>query len=523
MPYRRLVAKSVWCRSKVAGTKLQTVEDRLNDTVSASMFDGASDLEKVKAAIAAVKATVGKKFAIIIPSDFDSSFNVPMLNLAANQGITILDMRPSKVVSDSNTPITSATVLGADVVITAATQARPCVITAAGHPLTAGQVKKITISGATGMTSLNGYFVATYVSPTQLSINIDTSGSAALTGAPIINAPTLIATGAAHGMVAGQITELAIGGAGLDAAWLYASNNFTLLEATYYSATEFLIYRPLGTAYVTGATIKWVPTAWRGAFGALQIYLEGRDAGGGYASEVSIAAKHNPGISLDSLSDGTAPGYPNSNRGTSIVVRKNGVGQWQLVSDPLFNGMDIWTFLHLGSSKQMLSMYGNGAMSYGQKSTFDFTIPAYSHSFRGSSFCYENNAGNLVTVWRLSDNSKRKIWTYDTAADAIFLANTANNGNVWGIDDYGFVYTPVKGNVASAAAITPTGKLFAMTGTAAVATINPPYASFRGTIKILPIGSFTTSTAGNIKKATVAEIGRVLEMTYDGTLWWPSY
>ena len=80
-------------------------------------------------------------------------------------------------------------------------------------------------------------------------------------------------------------------------------------------------------------------------------------------------------------------------------------------------------------------------------------------------------------------------------------------------------------NVASATTITPTGELFHVTGTTAIATINVPYAGFNGSITIIPDGIFTWTTAGNIALAGTAVVSKALRMTYDATTskWYPDY
>lgn len=77
--------------------------------------------------------------------------------------------------------------------------------------------------------------------------------------------------------------------------------------------------------------------------------------------------------------------------------------------------------------------------------------------------------------------------------------------------------------VVSANHITPSGKIFHMSGTAVVDSIYPPYSGWTGSITIIPDGVFTTVTAGHIAKATTAVVGQALTMTYDGTKWYPSY
>lgn len=85
------------------------------------------------------------------------------------------------------------------------------------------------------------------------------------------------------------------------------------------------------------------------------------------------------------------------------------------------------------------------------------------------------------------------------------------------------IATPTGGAVASATTITPTGQIFHVTGTTAIATINLPFTGFTGSITIIPDGIFTTTTAGNIALASTAAVNKALIMTYDGTKWYPSY
>lgn len=88
---------------------------------------------------------------------------------------------------------------------------------------------------------------------------------------------------------------------------------------------------------------------------------------------------------------------------------------------------------------------------------------------------------------------------------------------------YGYVHQKVGANVASAATIAPTGQVFHVTGTTAVATIHLPFTGFKGTIVLIPDAAFTTTTAGNIGIASTAVVGKALHMTFDGTKWYPSY
>lgn len=69
--------------------------------------------------------------------------------------------------------------------VTGATQASAAVITTElTHGLTDGA--SVTISGAEGMTAINGTFTMTYISPTSFSIPVDTSSASAYTGSGVL-------------------------------------------------------------------------------------------------------------------------------------------------------------------------------------------------------------------------------------------------------------------------------------------------------------------------------------------------
>lgn len=87
----------------------------------------------------------------------------------------------------------------------------------------------------------------------------------------------------------------------------------------------------------------------------------------------------------------------------------------------------------------------------------------------------------------------------------------------------GYTAQAIGGSVASAAAITPTGPVFHITGTTTVTTINLPYTGFTGTIHIIPDAATPFGSAGNIATATVCTVGKTMSFTYDGTKWYPSY
>lgn len=111
------------------------------------------------------------------------------------------------------------------------------------------------------------------------------------------------------------------------------------------------------------------------AFGVEEHYIEGKDSGGGLASEFRIRGKQNPGYSMYPESDGTAVGYPYANNMTSIVSFNNaGENNVQYLSDPYSKGYEgDWCFeqYSAGAFTVSLSLYAGVDLNY--KTRFDFT------------------------------------------------------------------------------------------------------------------------------------------------------
>lgn len=97
-------------------------------------------------------------------------------------------------------------------------------------------------------------------------------------------------------------------------------------------------------------------------FGGLVFYIEARDAGGGYASELRLKGKQNPGLVLQPLSDGSAPGYTLPNNMTTVVSLDNaGVGNIQYLTDPFAKGYAgdfVWYNL---ADNRIMVYYGSDA------------------------------------------------------------------------------------------------------------------------------------------------------------------
>ena len=82
--------------------------------------------------------------------------------------------------------------------------------------------------------------------------------------------------------------------------------------------------------------------------------------------------------------------------------------------------------------------------------------------------------------------------------------------------------------IASAATIAPTSFITLISSVeVSVVTITPPanLLATGGQITLIPLGVFSTTTAGNIALATTTVIGKALIMTYDAVTlkWYPSY
>jgi hypothetical protein len=105
---------------------------------------------------------------------------------------------------------------------------------------------------------------------------------------------------------------------------------------------------------------------------------------------------------------------------------------------------------------------------------------------------------------------------------------TNNGPTMNGTTTMGIVATAqTAGTIASAATIAPTNPITFVSGNTQITTITPPsgIATYGGQITLIPIGTWTTATGGNIGLATTAVTNKALIMTYDAgtTKWYPSY
>ena len=119
----------------------------------------------------------------------------------------------------------------------------------------------------------------------------------------------------------------------------------------------------------------------------------------------------------------------------------------------------------------------------------------------------------VVTPWLNATNGLQ--WLQDV--NGVWQSGWNNNGSVSG---------PTTAVASVAGPITPTGRLFHVTGALAITGIVTPVGCSGGSFSIIPDGNFTWTTGdGSIGLAGTAVTGRVLTFTYDtnAAKWFPSY
>lgn len=77
--------------------------------------------------------------------------------------------------------------------------------------------------------------------------------------------------------------------------------------------------------------------------------------------------------------------------------------------------------------------------------------------------------------------------------------------------------------LTAATEINPTSAIHHVTGTTAIRTIEVPSSFPAASLILIPDSVWSLVTGGNIAHATTAQVGRAMQVTFDGTLWYPSY
>src|SRR5579862_2534740 len=89
------------------------------------------------------------------------------------------------------------------------------------------------------------------------------------------------------------------------------------------------------------------------------------------------------------------------------------------------------------------------------------------------------------------------------------------------------VALPVEGvgaPITAASTIAPVAAIHHVSGATNIATITPPTTTFTGSIRLIPgAGGINLVLGGNIAKASTGIQNQTLEVTFDGSLWYPSY
>lgn len=123
------------------------------------------------------------------------------------------------------------------------------------------------------------------------------------------------------------------------------------------------------------------------------------------------------------------------------------------------------------------------------------------------------SADNLANVAAIGNGA-----TVDVSNKMVF-----GNSNILQTVINGVLVQTVGTAIASGTTIAPVAPMTHITGVTAISTITIPVAGFKGCIRLIPDGLWSTTTGGNIALGSTAVVGKVLEECYDGTSWYPSY
>jgi len=124
------------------------------------------------------------------------------------------------------------------------------------------------------------------------------------------------------------------------------------------------------------------------------------------------------------------------------------------------------------------------------------------------------------TITNLPDSAGVLVPTYNTLVDNGTVTQRATIAQILGLQSY--IGLPA----STSTSLTITGNIFHVSGATPVTTIvvpaTPSY-SVTNKIYIIPDSVFAILSTGNIGLATTTVTGKVLNLFYDGTKWYPSY
>jgi hypothetical protein len=120
------------------------------------------------------------------------------------------------------------------------------------------------------------------------------------------------------------------------------------------------------------------------------------------------------------------------------------------------------------------------------------------------------NAGVLAGGQVFADSARIEKGIAATSITAIYATFT-------------YINVPVGTQVTAAGTITPTGRIFHITGGTQINTINLPFVGFKGKITIITDSAINLGTSGNIFTEITLTQSRAVDLTFDGTKWYMEY
>jgi hypothetical protein len=249
-----------------------------------------------------------------------------------------------------------------------------------------------------------------------------------------------------------------------------ANNRGTLIIPSKISATAVVPPPALGNSQsIDIIDLRMDRTGGIQAFGVEEHWMEGKDSGGGYASEFRIKGKQNPGYSMYPLSDGTAAGYSYANNMTSIVSFNNaGQNNVQYLSDPFSKGYKgDWAFEQYSAGASTVSLCFYAGVDLNNKTRFDFTpIQLASTAI---------NIASITNTTPIVINTSTPHGMVAQYGPVGILATTisALNGSSWIAQNTGASQLTLINSVASGAQAAPAGTI-GVQKNAQRATINVP-------------------------------------------------
>lgn len=423
----------------------------------------------------------------------------------------------------------------------------------------------------TGGTFGNGLQAPTYNDSTgkmsmSLSQDLQTSASPTfssitLTGDIAINGGDITTSSTTFNLVNSSATTINLGGAatvinmGSASGQLNISGDLNIGSGKQYkiNSASVLSSTTLGSS-VVNSSLTSVGTITSGAWSATEIAVNKGGTGltsfdigdiiyaSGSATLEKLSAV-DTGNALISGGSETAPSWgkiglsthvsgtlPVANGGTGVTT-STGTGNLVLSSSPTLTSPTLGEATATSVNKVILTEPANSAtitisnnktLSVSNTLTLTGTDSSSINFGAGGTVIYQSNKiSDLSTT--TSSELAGKI-SDETGSGSLVFATSPN------------ITTPIisghigiSGNAAtveSASAISASGSIFFVSGSATISEISSPFGTGNsGQITIIPSGEFTTDTLGNIALETTAVINRALIMTYDsGTQkWYPSY